>query len=561
MSPNRRRAALFLCAAALVVGCGKKGQKPVAEFGGRKIAPGELLIEYNAITPPSRPMFDTLEQKKAFLDVLVAKEILVDEATARKLDTRPEVTAPLKTYEDQQLFKALFDEKSKKVVTFDAAELEEFYRTSKAQVRVRDMWLNKDRALAETVLKALRAGGDFDALARKHSMNEYAKNGGDMGWTERSSIKLALFDEALSTMKVGDVSDILDTPAGYHIIQLAEEKPADMTDFEAQKISVRMELRQKKENQAWQTFVGAERDQAKLAPVVENIRMVQERARQVPLGDLPKFGEAELALPLVNYEGGAWTVADLMQYMENAGNFRPSLADSVFDFPTWMSNRAMSHVLLRRARADGIDKSPIVVALVARKKEEFMLDELHKELVKDVTVTEEEKREFYQTRQESLLAPPGASVRLVLTQTPARADSAYAALKAGTPFEQVVSRFSEDPETKPKGGLIDTLVQGMIGKPEFEVALFALEPGQYTNPYPLHASATIIMEMVRKWQGRSLTYEEVADQIAATLRTRKEASVFDEWLDAKKKSLNLKVHDDALNAIVAEEGGASAEGG
>lgn len=562
MSTTTNRFAVFVCTAVLAVGCGKKSDKTVAQFGSRKISAGELLLEYNAITPPNRPPFDTLEQKKMFLDVLVSKEILADEAAARKLDALPSIQGTLKSFEEQELFKTLFNEKSKKVVTFEPAELEEYYKSTKAQVRVRDMWFDRDRAKAEAVLKELRAGGDFDALARKHSMNEYAKSGGDMGTVARSSVTLALFDDALPTMKVGDVSDILDTQAGFHIIQLVEERPADMADFEAQKMSVRMEFRQKKENQAWQKHVQGENERAQLTPVIENIRMVQEHARQVPVGDLPQFTDAEKALPLVNFTNGSWTVDDLLFYLQSSGpNFRPNLADTTFDVAPWMSNRAMSRVLLKSARDMGLDKSPAVTFLVDRKKEELMLDEVHKDIVKDVTVTDEEKREFYAAKQESMLAPPGATVRLILTAKPARCDSAFAELKAGTPFEQVVQRFSEDPETKPRGGLIDTLIQGMINRPEFDVILFALEPGQYTNPYPLHASGNIIVQMVRKWKGRQLSFEETEAQIENAIRTRKQSELFDQWVNAKKEALNLKVHDDALNAIIAEEGGASAAGG
>ena len=80
-------------------------------------------------------------------------------------------------------------------------------------------------AKAQQVLKELRAGGDFAALAKKYSQDPgSARQGGDLGWSLRDKL-VQPFADKLFTMKVGEISDPVKTQYGYHIIRLDEIQP------------------------------------------------------------------------------------------------------------------------------------------------------------------------------------------------------------------------------------------------------------------------------------------------------------------------------------------------
>lgn len=79
---------------------------------------------------------------------------------------------------------------------------------------------------AEGVLKQVKAGGDFAALAKANSQDPgSAVNGGDLGFFQRGQM-VPPFDEAAFTMSPGSTSDLVETQFGYHIIRVLEKKEA-----------------------------------------------------------------------------------------------------------------------------------------------------------------------------------------------------------------------------------------------------------------------------------------------------------------------------------------------
>ncbi len=78
--------------------------------------------------------------------------------------------------------------------------------------------LVRDRATAEKVLAELKAGAKFEDLARKYSIDPSKDNGGDLGYFQRGDL-LPEFENAVLQLKPGQISGIVHTKLGYHIIK------------------------------------------------------------------------------------------------------------------------------------------------------------------------------------------------------------------------------------------------------------------------------------------------------------------------------------------------------
>ena len=84
------------------------------------------------------------------------------------------------------------------------------------------------RQLADSIAVALRAGGDFAVAARRFSMDPGSgAQGGDLGWFRRGQMVRA-FDAVAFSLRPGTISDPVETPFGYHIIQVQRVQPTEV---------------------------------------------------------------------------------------------------------------------------------------------------------------------------------------------------------------------------------------------------------------------------------------------------------------------------------------------
>jgi len=98
---------------------------------------------------------------------------------------------------------------------------------------------------AEEVLALARQGKDFAELARKYSEGPTKDRGGDLGFFARGRM-VPSFDEAVFSMKTGEISELVETPFGYHVIKLEEIRPATGRSFEQVKDNLAKSVRQEK---------------------------------------------------------------------------------------------------------------------------------------------------------------------------------------------------------------------------------------------------------------------------------------------------------------------------
>ncbi|HEX8091543.1 MAG TPA: peptidylprolyl isomerase [Blastocatellia bacterium] len=106
--------------------------------------------------------------------------------------------------------------------------------------------MNRRRARAAAILVKAKAGTDFAALARENSDDPGSRDrGGDLGLFTRNT-HTAKFDESAFAMKPGQVSGIVETEYGYHIIKVAEHKPERVRSFDEVRASIEQQVRARK---------------------------------------------------------------------------------------------------------------------------------------------------------------------------------------------------------------------------------------------------------------------------------------------------------------------------
>ncbi|MGB4600065.1 MAG: peptidylprolyl isomerase [Trichlorobacter sp.] len=122
----------------------------------------------------------------------------------------------------------------------------------------------KARAKADELLKQVKAGADFAKLAKDNSGCPSNKQGGDLGYFSKGQM-VKPFEDAAWAMKPGEVSGVVETQFGYHIIKVTEKRAKDKMPFDALKGRIETSLKQRKIGEQ----VNAALDTAKKAAKIE----------------------------------------------------------------------------------------------------------------------------------------------------------------------------------------------------------------------------------------------------------------------------------------------------
>ncbi len=108
----------------------------------------------------------------------------------------------------------------------------------------------------ESIRDKLREGGDFAALAKEFSSCPSSEQGGDLGFFTKGRM-VAPFEEAAFQLEPGQISEVVETPFGYHLIQVLERSPASTADYDEVKGSLEPFLKQQKVREQVQAHLEA----------------------------------------------------------------------------------------------------------------------------------------------------------------------------------------------------------------------------------------------------------------------------------------------------------------
>ncbi|MFW5694892.1 MAG: peptidylprolyl isomerase [Alkalispirochaeta sp.] len=129
-----------------------------------------------------------------------------------------------------------------------------------------------ERAALQEELEEIRQeivdGADFAEMAREHSQGPTASNGGDLGAFGRGQM-VPEFENAAFDLEVGEISPVIETQFGYHIVQVTERIPAQAQSYEESQERIRQFLTEEQRNSGAQEYVAELRENAEVEELVD----------------------------------------------------------------------------------------------------------------------------------------------------------------------------------------------------------------------------------------------------------------------------------------------------
>jgi peptidyl-prolyl cis-trans isomerase C len=120
----------------------------------------------------------------------------------------------------------------------------------------------------KSIKKQISDGADFEEMARKYSEDSSGKNGGDLGYFSKGQM-VPEFEKAAFALPVGGVSDIVETPFGYHLIKVEEKKAARKLKYDDVKMDLAGYIYQKKMRDRYEQFVSDLRKKADVKVLID----------------------------------------------------------------------------------------------------------------------------------------------------------------------------------------------------------------------------------------------------------------------------------------------------
>ncbi|MFH1680630.1 MAG: peptidylprolyl isomerase [Candidatus Eisenbacteria bacterium] len=124
-----------------------------------------------------------------------------------------------------------------------------------------DSTKKEKRSRIEGIRREIAGGADFTEMARKHSGCPSSANGGDLGWFERGRM-VKPFEDAAFALRPGEMSRVVETEFGYHLIRLAERKEAREIPLAEVQEAIATEMTREAHREAVQNYLRSLRDSA-----------------------------------------------------------------------------------------------------------------------------------------------------------------------------------------------------------------------------------------------------------------------------------------------------------
>jgi peptidyl-prolyl cis-trans isomerase C len=227
----------------------------LASFSEQTITLGEFNQLWEEVPEDYKLQLD----KSMVLDQMISEKLLIQEAKNMGLEEDNDVLEQIKKMAEQILVQALIEREILDKIKVNDEEVLEYYElnkdsfTEKEQVYLYNILIETEEE-AQDVLEQLKAGGDFSEIAIEKSTGPSAVQGGDLGYLTRGTI-IPEIEEVVFALELEELSEIIKTDFGFHILKITEKKPETVKTLEEVKEDIIQTLLPDKQKEAFENLL------------------------------------------------------------------------------------------------------------------------------------------------------------------------------------------------------------------------------------------------------------------------------------------------------------------
>jgi peptidyl-prolyl cis-trans isomerase C len=255
--------ALIITLLFLFASCVKKEEKKgpyLAKVGKVKIMQGDLDREMKNLPAFAQKIFEGSEGKERFLNELVKKELIYQEALKQGLDKDTEYIEKVADFKKITLISQLLEKEIEDKAQVTDEDIKKYYDEHKEdfspfdEIRLSLIRVKTEDG-AKKIEEKLEKGEDFAKIAKESSIDtNSAKVGGDLGFLSRDQLSPE-HEMVVARLMKGDVSAPVRTQHGFDIIKVTDKKTGTVVEFEKVKDLIAQHLAAEKQKEVFDSYI------------------------------------------------------------------------------------------------------------------------------------------------------------------------------------------------------------------------------------------------------------------------------------------------------------------
>jgi peptidyl-prolyl cis-trans isomerase C len=547
----------------LVFTCSNMDDNTLATIDGKAIP----LDDFTSKNPASR----YADKDEAFLDSkvddFVRKALFTHVAVKRGLGETEDVQQKVKKTANRQMLQEVYTK-----VVLDAVvsedQIREIYDRSGTELNARHILVQfkgtsrsrSERTRAEAlaimgqISGRLAKGESFEDLAGEFTEDPSGKeNGGDLGWFGWGKM-VGPFQETAFKLKPGEISDVVETDFGFHIIKLEAKRDVERGDFESEKNALKQQASREKSAELGQKanqFLEEQKKAAGFEVLTENVHsffMIFDGSgmKTAPMDEMLKKINYQAPLFKLKGEelGTEWMVKEI-SVIDEGQKPRFKSENQLLGI---IDQLVTQHLIISYGYENNFDEDKDFAKRLKDLEERFAYDAfVASEINANLTPSDEELLAFYEANKaEKYMEKKKVVVREVFVKDSLFAVSLKKRLDAGELMEKLARRYTERKATKEDGGLLPAFQEGrygLMGKTAFEMA-----PGETAGPIKLGNGYSIIQLEENVPEGPK-PFNKVKGRVRTEILSELRDSRNEQLYNDLQKEFPVKVNYSAVHAF------------
>jgi len=420
-------------------------------------------------------------------------------------------------------------------------------RASHILIELKPDFTSEDSAKAlEKVLKIkekIELGEDFAELAKEFSEDDGTKNlGGDLGFFSRRMM-VQPFDESAFNLEIGQVSDVVKTQFGYHLIKVTDKK--QIKPFDEEKDILRSIYQRIKYNEDKQRYIDSLKRAFNYKVNSGLIEQIASKADTIQVGGQywishlkTEFGDSII----ITYARQKISVDTLMARAEILAEFiNRRITKSTLDN---IVTRISEDLLLAEAVEYLPEKYPQFAELMEEYKNGILIFKLQEEEVwNKIHIDEEKLRTYWEANKERYQWPDRVEYAEIFVRSDSIAQEIYRMLKAGEEFDSLAAKYTERPGYKDRYGYhgIKPILDNALSQKANQ-----LKEGEFSEPFQ-NTNGYSIVKLIKKHPADLKKFEEALPEVSGAVQEIESKRLENDYLEFLKSNYKPRIYYDKLN--------------